>query len=138
VTLLVHGEAGLATAQRTTGILYGDDMESLGRLSLDETREVFRQADFLQRLYQPGLTVLGKGGKKIKPILKAVLGIRDILVWIRGIRTSDYRIRIQLLSSVTLRMKKKINIFSCLFSYNLPTGTLVFSLKIKFFAQILF
>jgi hypothetical protein len=63
VTLLVHGEAGLATAERTTRILYGDDMESLGRLSLDETREVFRQADFLQRLYQPGLTVLGKGGK---------------------------------------------------------------------------
>jgi hypothetical protein len=62
VTLLVHGEAGLATAQRTTSILYGDDMESLGRLSLDETREVFQQADFLQRLYQPGLTVLGKEG----------------------------------------------------------------------------
>jgi hypothetical protein len=67
VTLLVHGEAGLATAQRTTRILYGDDMESLGRLSLDETREVFRQADFLQRLYQPGLTVLGKGVNNIKP-----------------------------------------------------------------------
>jgi hypothetical protein len=96
----VHGEAGLATAQRTTRILYGDDMESLGRLSLDETREIFRQADFLQRLYQPGLTVLGKGREnKVKP---------DIV----GIRTSDFRIRIQLrirlLSSVTLRMQKKI------------------------------
>jgi hypothetical protein len=74
VTLLVHGEAGLATAERTTRILYGDDMESLGRLSLDETREVFQQADFLQRLYQPGLTVLGKGeGNNNKPDTRTVV-----------------------------------------------------------------
>ncbi len=47
-------------------------------------------------------------------VIKAVLGIRDILVRIR-IRTSGYRIRIQLrirlLSSVTLGMKKKIIFF---------------------------
>jgi tyrosyl-tRNA synthetase len=60
LTLLVHGEAGLKQAETTTSILYGDDMESLARLSLEETRAVFQQADFIQRLYQPGLTALGK------------------------------------------------------------------------------
>lgn len=58
VTLLVHGEEGLHQAETTTGILYRNDMASLGRLSLEEARAVFQQADFLQRLYQPGLSVL--------------------------------------------------------------------------------
>ena len=59
-TLLVHGEEGLQQATTTTSILYGDDIESLGRLSLAETRAIFQQADFLQRLYQPGLSVIGE------------------------------------------------------------------------------
>jgi tyrosyl-tRNA synthetase len=59
-TLLVHGEEGLGQATTTTSILYGEDMESLGRLSLDEARAIFQQADFVQRLYQPGLSVLGR------------------------------------------------------------------------------
>jgi len=71
-----------------------------------------------------------------------VLGIRVILVriqtcisdlWIRV----RIQLRIRLLSSVTLRMQKKI-FFKNRFLYsNLLTGTLSSALKMLFFAKIL-
>jgi tyrosyl-tRNA synthetase len=58
ITLLVHGQAGLEVAQATTDILYNQDSKTLSSLSLDQVREVFTGAPFLQRLFSPGMTVL--------------------------------------------------------------------------------
>ena len=58
VTLLVHGEAGLEMAEKTTNILYHQDLNTLAGLSLDQARQIFTGAPFLQRLFSPGLSVL--------------------------------------------------------------------------------
>jgi len=63
VTLLVHGQAGLEMAQTTTDILYNKDIKTLSSISLDQAREVFTGAPFLQRLFSPGLTVLDLANK---------------------------------------------------------------------------
>ncbi len=58
------------------------------------------------------------------------------------IRTSGWRIRIRLLSSVTLRMLKKFfSSFFIYFSYNIPRRHIIFSLlstTLKIFAKILY
>lgn len=58
LTLLVHGQEGLDMARKTTDILYGNDRNKMATLSLQETRKVFEGAAYLQRLYQPGMSVL--------------------------------------------------------------------------------
>ena len=58
VTLLVHGQQGLDTALKTTNILYNQDLNTLATLSLEEARDIFSGAHFLQRLFRPGLSVL--------------------------------------------------------------------------------
>ena len=58
VTMLVHGQEGLDMALKTTNILYNQDIDTLARLSLEEARDIFSGAHFLQRLFKPGLTVL--------------------------------------------------------------------------------
>ena len=63
MVLLVHGQAGLEMAQKTTNILYHQDLQTLASLSLDQARDVFTGAPFLQRLFSPGLTVLDLANK---------------------------------------------------------------------------
>ena len=58
VTKLVHGETGLEMAEKTTNILYHQDLNTLAGLSLDQARTIFTGAPFLQRLFSPGLSVL--------------------------------------------------------------------------------
>jgi len=58
VTLLVHGQAGLEMAQTTTDILYNQDINTLSSISLEQARQVFTGAPFLQRLFSPGMPVL--------------------------------------------------------------------------------
>ncbi|XP_046414786.1 tyrosine--tRNA ligase, mitochondrial [Neodiprion virginianus] len=58
VTRLVHGEAGLKTAQQTTSVLYDKSIESLSSLSADEMVSAFQGATLIEILPEPGLTVL--------------------------------------------------------------------------------
>lgn len=58
LTLLVHGMSGLDLACKTTRVLYGGDLDTLSNLSLEEARQVFRGADYLQKLFQPGLCLM--------------------------------------------------------------------------------
>ena len=60
LTLLLHGEQGLLTAQRSTAIIYKGDMKQLSSLNVDEARSLFQQADYIQKLYSPGINVLGR------------------------------------------------------------------------------
>ena len=48
VTLLVHGEEGLRTAERTTAVLYKQDLRTLSNLSAEEARQVFQGAPYLR------------------------------------------------------------------------------------------
>ena len=63
VTLLVHGQSGLDLAMKTTNILYNQDLNTLAKLSLEEARDVFSGAHFIQRIFSPGLTVLEMANK---------------------------------------------------------------------------
>jgi len=58
VTLLLHGEEGLILAQKSTDIIFNNDIKGLSTLSLAETRSIFKQADYVQKLYQPGISIL--------------------------------------------------------------------------------
>jgi len=58
LTLLVHGEEGLSLAVKSSNILYSRDLASLSSLQLEEARQVFQGADYLQRLWNPGTTLL--------------------------------------------------------------------------------
>ena len=60
LTLLLHGEAGLTSAVRATNVIYNNDISELSKLSLSDTRDLFKQADYIQKLYTPGLSILGK------------------------------------------------------------------------------
>lgn len=60
MTLLLHGEEGLELAERSTRVLYSNDLAAMAELSLQDTRELFQQADYIQKLYHPGISVLGK------------------------------------------------------------------------------
>ena len=48
VTLLVHGKEGLQTAERTTAVLYKQDLKTLSQLSAEEARQVFQGAPYLR------------------------------------------------------------------------------------------
>jgi tyrosyl-tRNA synthetase len=54
----VHGAEGLALAEKTTAVLYRQDIATLARLSAEEAGQVFQGSDYLRRLFQPGITVL--------------------------------------------------------------------------------
>ena len=63
LTLLVHGQTGLDMALKTTNILYHQDLNTLATLDLDEARDIFTGAPFLQRLFSPGMSVLDLANK---------------------------------------------------------------------------
>ena len=48
VTLLVHGEEGLRIAERTTSVLYKQDLKTLSQLKVDEARQIFHGAPYLR------------------------------------------------------------------------------------------
>ena len=48
VTLLVHGEEGLRIAERTTAVLYKQDLRTLSKLSAEEARQIFQGAPYLR------------------------------------------------------------------------------------------
>ena len=60
VTLLVHGEEGLNLARTSTDIIYNSNVQALSTMDVKNTRLLFQQADFVQKLYQPGISVLGE------------------------------------------------------------------------------
>ena len=48
VTLLVHGEEGLRIAERTTAVLYKQDLRTLSNLNAEEARQIFQGAPYLR------------------------------------------------------------------------------------------
>jgi len=58
LTLLIHGQEGLDLAIGTTDVLYNNDTAALGKMTLDQIRQIFGGAAYLQRLYQPGISVI--------------------------------------------------------------------------------
>ena len=48
VTLLVHGEEGLRIAERTTAVLYKQDLRTLSNLNAAEARQIFQGAPYLR------------------------------------------------------------------------------------------
>ena len=57
VTLLLHGDNGLSLAQSTTKILFKNDITALATLSFEDFRTIFKQADYIQKLFTPGISV---------------------------------------------------------------------------------
>lgn len=57
VTLLVHGEEGLAAAKRASGILYDRSIESLSRTSANELTQLLEGATVVELFSEPGITV---------------------------------------------------------------------------------
>ncbi|BES99460.1 tyrosyl-tRNA synthetase [Nesidiocoris tenuis] len=57
VTLLTHGEEGLASAKMTTEALYSKDLTAISRLSLKEISDVFKGAPIVRILLEEGVTV---------------------------------------------------------------------------------
>ena len=60
VTLLIHGGEGLRLAQRSTNIIYKDAIRALANISSEDAKELFQQADYILKLYEPGITVAGE------------------------------------------------------------------------------
>ncbi|XP_014288582.1 tyrosine--tRNA ligase, mitochondrial [Halyomorpha halys] len=58
VTLLVHGEEGLASAENTTKALYSRDVTALAGLSWEDVTSGFHGAELVEILLRPGITVL--------------------------------------------------------------------------------
>ena len=65
LTVLLHGEAGLTLAVRSTNIIYKNDISEMARLTLADARVLFQQAAYIQKLYTPGLCILGNCWIKI-------------------------------------------------------------------------
>ncbi|KAI5651747.1 tRNA synthetases class I (W and y) domain-containing protein [Phthorimaea operculella] len=63
LTTLVHGEEGLAQAQRASEALFSKDVKSLVSLSSTELEQVFHGAPTVSLLLSPGITVLELGLK---------------------------------------------------------------------------
>ncbi|XP_014255189.1 tyrosine--tRNA ligase, mitochondrial [Cimex lectularius] len=57
VTMLVHGEEGLTSAQRTSTAMYSNDLKMISELSADEVSSVFQGAPIVDILLRPGITV---------------------------------------------------------------------------------
>nr|XP_056703733.1 tyrosine--tRNA ligase, mitochondrial [Euleptes europaea] len=58
VTKLVHGKEGLESAKRCTRALYYSNTDALESMSDLELQELFREAPYIEMLYEPGITVL--------------------------------------------------------------------------------
>ncbi|CAL9695111.1 unnamed protein product [Knipowitschia caucasica] len=58
VVKLVHGKDGLESAKRCTEALFHSSVEALENMTDEELRELFREAPFLETLFEPGTTVL--------------------------------------------------------------------------------
>ncbi|XP_075221677.1 tyrosine--tRNA ligase, mitochondrial isoform X2 [Lycorma delicatula] len=58
VTLLVHGEEGLKSAQIATKAMYDSSLEHLSQLSHKDVAAIFKGAETKELLLQPGLNVL--------------------------------------------------------------------------------
>ncbi|KAF6199926.1 hypothetical protein GE061_006224 [Apolygus lucorum] len=57
VTLLVHGEEGLAAAKRATAVMYNKDLRVISEMDLNEIKSIFKGAPIVEILLQPGVTV---------------------------------------------------------------------------------
>ena len=57
VTLLVHGEDGLAAAKRASAVLYENSLESLQRMNADELVQLLDGATVVQVFAEPGINV---------------------------------------------------------------------------------
>lgn len=58
ITLLVHGEEGLRTAEIATKALYDKDIAALGNMKAEEVVRLFDKANLVQILPEPGQSVL--------------------------------------------------------------------------------
>ncbi|XP_030388458.1 tyrosine--tRNA ligase, mitochondrial [Scaptodrosophila lebanonensis] len=58
VTLLVHGERGLAQAERVTNALYKGNVDGLAELNYDEIKQTFQGATVVEMLTEPGMSIL--------------------------------------------------------------------------------
>ncbi|KAL2093888.1 hypothetical protein ACEWY4_011200 [Coilia grayii] len=58
VTKLVHGKDGLESAKRCTNALYHSNLQALEQMSDMELQELFKEAPFMEKLLEPGTTVL--------------------------------------------------------------------------------
>uniref|UniRef100_A0A023F3D0 Tyrosine--tRNA ligase n=1 Tax=Triatoma infestans TaxID=30076 RepID=A0A023F3D0_TRIIF len=57
VTLLVHGEEGLAEARRTTSAMYDSDLKVLSTLTTAQISSIFKGAPIIEILLRPGISV---------------------------------------------------------------------------------
>jgi len=57
VTKLVHGEEGVLMAERATSAMYDSNIETLSQLTGDEVEGIFKGAEVVKLLLQPGITV---------------------------------------------------------------------------------
>uniref|UniRef100_A0A1B0DBD8 Tyrosine--tRNA ligase n=1 Tax=Phlebotomus papatasi TaxID=29031 RepID=A0A1B0DBD8_PHLPP len=58
VTLLIHGQEGLKTAENVSEALYGGNIDILGELTYDDVKVTFQGATLTELLMEPGLSVL--------------------------------------------------------------------------------
>jgi len=58
VTLLIHGESGLDSAERITAALYGKSISSLAQLQPSEIKETFKGASVVEILLEPATSIL--------------------------------------------------------------------------------
>ncbi|XP_054716237.1 tyrosine--tRNA ligase, mitochondrial-like [Uloborus diversus] len=58
VTLLVHGEQGLALAETATKVLYQSDLAALAKLNIEELRLIFPSSTVSYIPYEPGISFL--------------------------------------------------------------------------------
>ncbi|XP_054844221.1 tyrosine--tRNA ligase, mitochondrial [Eublepharis macularius] len=77
VTKLVHGKEGLESAKRCTRALYYSNTDALESMSDLELQELFREAPYVELLYEPGTTVLDLC-QKANAVADGARGYRDI------------------------------------------------------------
>uniref|UniRef100_A0ACB8FN50 Tyrosine--tRNA ligase, mitochondrial n=1 Tax=Sphaerodactylus townsendi TaxID=933632 RepID=A0ACB8FN50_9SAUR len=77
VTKLVHGKEGLESAKRCTRALYYSNVDALESMSDSELQELFREAPYIEKLYEPGTTVLDLC-RKANAVADGPRGHRDI------------------------------------------------------------
>ncbi|XP_055683670.1 tyrosine--tRNA ligase, mitochondrial [Lutzomyia longipalpis] len=58
VTILIHGQEGLETAERVSEALYGGNITALGELSYADVKTTFQGAPLAELIMEPGMTVL--------------------------------------------------------------------------------
>ncbi|KAK9508964.1 hypothetical protein O3M35_006393 [Rhynocoris fuscipes] len=57
LTVLVHGEEGLAEAKLTTSAMYSTDLKTISSLTVPQISSIFRGAPIIEILLRPGITV---------------------------------------------------------------------------------